>query len=362
MQFDQASDYRIFDSFIRNDERFALYRLPGEQLSFMMQHSDRAVRIARGEDLNGKSGFAVMPFRIKPETPGIIIESETTVNGEKNIFDHLGIIRLGKSGHKKPIRVQSSAGTIELYRQAYNSFLSALKENAFKKLVLSRTRDVEPEAAFSAGNCFKKACEVYPSHFVFLVNTPETGAWMGISPELLLSEQFGKGKTVALAGTKGSEEEWDEKNRLEQQIVVDYMKEQLHKGGYNFTQTEPFSVSSGDIMHLKTEFSFDMKERNKTGDLLALLHPSPAVCGFPKEEAFHFIAKHEGYDRRYYSGFTGPLNREGRSVLYVNLRCMQIGEDVLRLYAGGGLLPSSRLEEEWKETENKLQAILRIIN
>ena len=81
----------------------------------------------------------------------------------------------------------------------------------------------------------------------------------------------------------------------------------------------------------------------------------------PKEAAYRFILANEGYDRSYYSGFIGRLDPDGKTGLYVNLRCMHIGNDSLTLYAGGGLLPSSDLKDEWLETEKKMQTLKRLL-
>ena len=89
---------------------------------------------------------------------------------------------------------------------------------------------------------------------------------------------------------------------------------------------------------------------------------SPAhSCGLPKEEAYHFIIENEGYDRSYYSGFIGWLDPKGKTDLYVNLRCMNILPQTFTLYAGGGLLAASQLEDEWQETEDKLDTMRRIV-
>jgi isochorismate synthase len=114
-------------------------------------------------------------------------------------------------------------------------------------------------------------------------------------------------------------------------------------------------------MHLKTVFNFQINDTNKLGDLLGSLHPTPAVCGFPKEEAYRLITENEGYDRSYYSGFSGPLYMTGGTHLFVNLRCMEIGPEELTFYAGGGLLASSKLETEWEETEEKLKTMLSLV-
>jgi len=98
------------------------------------------------------------------------------------------------------------------------------------------------------------------------------------------------------------------------------------------------------------------------GDLLQELHPTPAVCGLPKREAFGFIVRHEHTPRQYYSGFMGPLEMNAGTHLYVSLRCMQMTETKYRLYAGGGLLKESRMESEWQETEAKMQPMRQLLN
>ncbi|MDU1892229.1 MAG: isochorismate synthase [Dysgonomonas sp.] len=362
MDFHQNFDYKIFDSLISSNIHFAIYRFPGGQdIHFILQESTTTETINSFAELGGKLGFVVAPFRITEKTPIDVIRPEIVLKGEKAIFEYLANKKTNIVEEKVTQLTSSNADTKENYSSKFDIFHSALTEGQFQKLVLSRTADYEKGTSFSAGESFKRACEKFPYNFIFLSHTPKTGTWMGISPELLVSEKDGIGKTVALAGTKELSAEWDEKNRREQQIVVDYMQQQLKKADYEFSETEPFTVQSGNINHLKTEFTFDMSNRSRIGELLSLLHPSPAVCGFPKEEAFDFICRNEGYERSYYSGFVGPLGIDGGSDLYVNLRCMQIGQETLRLYAGGGLLPSSDMHLEWNETENKLQTILSVL-
>ena len=109
-------------------------------------------------------------------------------------------------------------------------------------------------------------------------------------------------------------------------------------------------------------FYFLLKNTDHIGDLLQELHPTPAVCGLPKEEAFRFIPDNEGYDRSYYSGFTGWLDTEGHTDIYVNLRCMEIKPGEAILYAGGGILASSEVESEWMETGDKMNTMRSILH
>lgn len=355
-------DYSIFDLLIKNNIRFAVYRLARQNdINLVLQTSEDATQLSALKDLNTKQGFVIAPFHITENTPVVLVRPDVFLKGEVEIFTYLGKHQF--EGASRNSDISPSAYSFDRYGSAYDTFHSAVASGKMQKLVLSRTFDVERKAGFSAGIAFSKACRKYDTNFVFLCNTPETGAWMGVSPELLVSEQDEIYKTVALAGTKKiSVPDWDNKNRREQQIVVDYMHNRLNEIGGDIIQKGPFTVQAGVIEHLKTKFSFRLKENKRIGDLLYLLHPSPAVCGFPKEEAFDFILKNESYDRRYYSGFVGPLDIEGGSRLYVNLRCMEIGTDLLRLYAGGGILPSSEMKAEWEETENKLQTILSVID
>jgi isochorismate synthase len=76
--------------------------------------------------------------------------------------------------------------------------------------------------------------------------------------------------------------------------------------------------------------------------VISVLHPTPAVCGLPKQEAKDFILENEG-TTEYYTGFLGELNKEGfnkdtlKSDLYVNLRCMKIKDNQAHLYMGCGI-------------------------
>lgn len=76
------------------------------------------------------------------------------------------------------------------------------------------------------------------------------------------------------------------------------------------------------------------------------------------EERRAVLRNTEPHARRYYAGFSGPLHLNGECALYVSLRCMEIEADAVHCYAGGGLLPDSREESEWSETQRKLRTML----
>ena len=189
---------------------------------------------------------------------------------------------------------------------------------------------------------------------------------MGGTPEILLAGEENQWQTVALAGTQRLKNgklphAWDQKNWQEQQLVATYIRRQLGTLGIVPKEKGPYSARAGELAHLKSDFRFTLPDNQKLGDLINLLHPTPAVCGLPKEDAYQFILQHEGYDRSYYSGFIGWISPSGHTDLYVNLRCMNIHADTYTLFAGGGLLASSKLEEEWNETEDKMNTMRNIL-
>ena len=155
---------------------------------------------------------------------------------------------------------------------------------------------------------------------------------------------------------------WDDKNTLEQEYVAAYMRERIAHFAYNISSKGPYTARAGWLVHLRTDFTFTLTDMHLLGDIIDSLHPTPAVCGIPKDEARRFIMTHESAGRGYYSGFSGPINPDGATRLFVSLRCMSIGERTCRLYAGGGLLRESDEQHEWEETECKMDTMRCVIN
>jgi isochorismate synthase len=344
------------DNLIKEGCSFAIRRVPGEQKLLFTQQVHGTVRTFSSiEELNGVNGFVIAPFHTSDTCPIVLINPDK--EKEFDISDIRIDIKKDTFEHTEP----SSD-----YSAKFNIFSEALQKKAFEKLVLSRHLTIERKPDFSPTEVFFKACKRYIRSYVYLCHTPETGTWIGSTPEILLAGTGTDWHTVALAGTRPIQndtlpETWDEKNKKEQQLVSDYIKNRLHSFGVNPKEEGPYSVRAGELAHLKSDFRFSLPNNNRLGSLLNLLHPTPAVCGLPKDEAFRFISENEGYDRRYYSGFIGMLNPTSKSDLYVNLRCMEINKKTLTLYAGGGLLASSTLSEEWEETENKMSTMRRIV-
>ena len=358
------------DHLISQSTSFALYRLPGEQEPTLILQKKGVPKILDNySDLNSHEGFVMAPFHIAQAHPLLLIRPEIICKGWSEIDYFLQNIVIQPveqsiNSSQKPVSTHNKTK----YIAAFDRFIDALHTQQFDKLVLSRCHTEPRSASFSPAQAFLQACQRYPNAFTYLCHTPLSGTWMGSSPEILLKGQKTNYQTVALAGTRKAKTDgitatrWDSKNRNEQSLVADYLRNVLTTSADEWSEERTETLTAGNVVHLKTGFRFSYSHPEKVGSLLQQLHPTPAVCGLPKTEAYRFIIENEGYDREYYAGFIGSLSPDKHTDLYVNLRCMKIEADQLRLFAGGGLLPSSNRETEWKETEEKLRTMKQIID
>lgn len=350
--------YHILDALIKQGKSFAIYRLPGESLPrFVMQTSGTPDCFDDIESLNGQKGFVIAPFHVREDLPILLIQPDCTDLSEVHIDSTV-------HPRDKAVDQNNKPGGKEEYKKLFLRFHESLVNQEFEKLVLSRNKKIDREEAFSPGRSFFYAAEKYINSYVYLFHTPQSGTWLGSTPEILLSGTEHSWKTIALAGTRFPNSEdvsWDEKNLREQKLVSSYLLRQLSAFQISPERDGPYTVKAGELAHLRTDFNFSLPETTALGSLLKALHPTPAISGLPKDKAYRFIQENEKYDRLYYSGFLGMLDPDRETTLYVNLRCMHIEKSSLTLFAGGGLLASSSFDEEWEETEHKLRTMLGIL-
>ncbi|RTZ06046.1 isochorismate synthase [Flavobacterium bomense] len=253
--------------------------------------------------------------------------------------------------------------------------IQSIKNNECNKVVLSRKETVEV-ADFDLVSTFEKLVQLYPSTFVYCFYHPKIGTWLGATPEQLLKATEAVFETISLAGTQKdlglSEITWHKKEKEEQQFVTDYIVSKLESVASGVLVTEPYSVKAGSIWHIKTDIFGHLNSDSSLQKVIELLHPTPAVCGLPKESAKTFILENEQYDRSFYTGFLGELNSSFTtntvsSDLFVNLRCMQIDFDSnlaltsAYLYMGCGITKDSVPEKEWEESVHKSMTMKKVL-
>jgi len=248
--------------------------------------------------------------------------------------------------------------------------LSEIERGTFEKVVLSRNELISI-TNFDFELVFNQLVSNYPTAFNSIFFHPKVGFWIGASPEQFLKIGDNLIQTIALAGTQlntGLEYfKWKKKEINEQQIVVDFIVNNLKKFTNKVSESDPYTFHAGSLIHIKTDIKAEISDVNKIKEIINFLHPTPAVCGFPKDTAKEFIFKNEGYEREFYAGFLGEWNKdfltykEGNSDLYVNLRCMKIKENYAELFMGCGINKGSIPEMEFVETVNKSQTMKKVL-
>lgn len=368
---------------------FALYRMPyaGDSNATFSKGdctllSGEVLEVSSCNELNTLQGFVMAPFvqssematpHSQREKPILVIRADSLSSvKEDEVCSLLQEVQLDAS---PSVTTKNACHTSTLrsknYRADYHidflNFHAHLLNDNFQKLVLSRCVEVEREEKTDPVELFQRASRRYPRMFIALVYTEQSGLWLAATPEVLLTGDGQQWKTVALAGTmawadcNATLSQWSEKDVQEQRYVATYIAEQLGKFTKEFSEEGPQTVRAGHLAHLRSDFNFTFLENANAGQLIEAMHPTPAVCGLPKKDALRFILQNEHHDRSYYSGFMGPMGVEGQTALFVTLRCMRIYENAYRLYAGGGLLKGSVEEQEWQETEAKLDTMRNII-
>lgn len=244
----------------------------------------------------------------------------------------------------------------EEYINKVEKTIEVIKENSWQKLVLSRPIRYTFEE-IDLYETFTKLCEKYPQAFCYIW-ADEERVWLGASPELLgsydkTSSEF---ETMSLAGTLSKTESWTEKEIQEQNAVTEYISNILKGYSKSIEITEDYEYILGNIKHLRTDFRAKIKNE-ELDKIIKDLHPTPAVCGFPKEECKAKILEIENYPRAYYSGYI-RIEMEDKIYFFVNLRCGQLFEKNIVLYVGGGITQKSIPQNEWQETILKSQILL----
>lgn len=248
----------------------------------------------------------------------------------------------------------------EEYAESVAHGIELLKQNQAQKIVLSRIISF-PHQGLTTDSIFAALNEKFPSAAVFAFTDEREVTWLGASPELLFRKRGKVYQTISLAGTRktGSEEAWGEKEMEEQRLVTDFIQQELEKlGAEKIILGEVKSRIAGSVEHLCTEIQFEY-----SGDwnhVMKALHPTPAVCGFPRADAMRLIQQLEKHDREYYTGLIGI--EQGSSVdVYVILRCMKLSTKQVHVFAGAGITESSIPSLEARETRWKAESLTNVI-
>lgn len=390
IQTSEVTISNMFELCISQGFGCALYRLPQtDNKHFIMDlNGGKTVDTIQLEQMD--SGYIIHPFS-RENHPVKFIERHIhlveTMEGNdtavlKSMISEDELISQVRDLEKSS-KIQSTlvSGTQHLkasnaeeqFKNLVQKAIEAIHSAQFEKVVLAREKKIILPDGFEPVRFFNALCNKYRNAFVHLTFTPDSGMWLGATPELLIQiDRENRFQTVALAATQlynpevaPEETTWSQKDIEEQALVSRYIINCFKQIRLReFEEIGPRTYLSGNLVHLKTNFFVNINQTGFTGlgsVMLELLHPTSAVCGMPKHASKTFIDENEDFDRGYFSGFVGPVNISAETNLFVNLRCMQIEQHSARLFAGAGIIANSNPQKEWSETEIKMDTLLSVL-
>ncbi|MFC3417804.1 chorismate-binding protein [Algoriphagus hitonicola] len=376
----------LLNAAFSSGKSFALWRKPKSKVLELVLDSEEVTRkVGMGiEEL--PAGFIVHPFEDQENKQAFFIKAcsyfSLNLNQEVQEIDFPEWVKVNPdpnpkisdffnrknihsfSNKEKQNLGESKSHFIELVEKSIQS----IKAGYLEKVVPARTKTITISENFDLVQSIWELLFSYPNSFVNFFHIPEIGTWLGASPEILIETKGDEFYTMSLAGTQKAQGDnplksaaWTQKEIEEQALVSRYIVDCFKKIRLReYEEHGPKTVMAGDLLHLRSDFRVNMKETNfpQLGSvMLDLLHPTSAVCGMPRKEAHDFLKDHEDFDRSFFAGFLGPVNVQGSTSIYVNLRTASFGENEITLYAGAGVTEDSDPEKEWEETELKCRII-----
>ncbi len=240
------------------------------------------------------------------------------------------------------------------------------KKSGLQKIVLARQSKCSIPNPWKA---FKDLMEQQTSRYHFLFMPNQSACFFGASPEKLFSIKGSVLQTEALAGTSAIHQsnETDDKSakellssskdQWEHQLVLNYLTSQLKNISINHKYFPQEVIRLTNVQHLRTRTTVTLRNNTSLLDVLNRLHPTPAVCGFPTEEARQHISTSEPFHRGWYAGTLGFVEEDSadftvliRSALWIN------GQGFT--WSGAGIVSQSDPLLEWMEINNKAKQFL----
>ncbi len=251
--------------------------------------------------------------------------------------------------------------------------IDEIEKSELEKVVLARDLIVNSHRPIDARKILRNLSAEYPSTWVFAVD-----GLVGATPELLLRLSRGMVTSRVLAGTisKTGNDEKDlalaaslarsSKDLEEHEYAVRSVADALDPFCTSTNVPEsPFVLHLANVMHLATDVTGALIESMKNVDaftILEKLHPSAAVCGTPTNIASKLIKRIEGMSRGRYAGPVGWLDARGDGELGIALRCGQIKDNEIQIYAGCGIVAGSNPEKELTESNAKFAPMRSALN
>ncbi|MEB3343085.1 isochorismate synthase [Okeania sp.] len=263
---------------------------------------------------------------------------------------------------------------LQEFKKSVASALDLINSNSLRKIVLAHAIDIYSQTNFNLIKSLNNLRLIYPDCYVISISNGKGQNFICASPERLININNNQLITDALAGSapRGKNPSEDaklannllssEKDLREHQFVIDFIIKRLQNLGLkpNYS-SQPHLLQLSNIQHLWTPITAEISQNIHLLEILAELHPTPAVAGFPRDIAQEKIQNFETFDRSLYAAPIGWIDRQGNGEFAVGIRSALINGDHARLYAGAGIVIGSKPDKELAEVQLKLQTLLKAL-
>jgi len=280
----------------------------------------------------------------------------------------------GSARSRAAIRGRATATDRSSWEDAVRTSLDAIRGGTISKAVLARTLDVELDGAVDPVDLASHMRSVSRGSYVFFFEPSPGSTILGAAPETVATLRDGVFHATAVAGSirrgESAREQAElaarllasEKDRVEQRIALDDMVARLETVAHQIrTDPQPHVLTLARIQHLETEIRASVPSEVGILDILRLLHPTPAVCGLPRDAAMAFLGEEEPFERGWYAGPVGFFDAEGNGIFVPALRMGVSTGSGWRLFAGAGIVEGSVPALEWEETAIKFEPMLEAL-
>lgn len=320
----------------------------------------------------GDGSVAVANLLITPDLPLELVTAKVwKAHAKFRSFDYSAA--QGQPRPTAPKRVEEIGGP-GTYQHAVRAALAEIARGDYEKIVLARAQRLTTAEEFHPLGVLNHLRQRFPGCYAFSVANGRGQSFIGATPERLVRVAGGRMHTEALAGSaprgKSASEDaalarglmQSEKDLREHRLVIGSIERRVTDLGLKLEHAAtPRLLPLANVQHLHTPISAAVPDGVHILDLVARLHPTPAVGGTPREAAIAAIPRLEAFSRGLYAGTCGWVDHRGGGEFFVGLRSALIDGNAAIAYAGAGIVAGSNPENEFAETELKFRALIEAL-
>ncbi|WNO09385.1 isochorismate synthase [Teredinibacter sp. KSP-S5-2] len=294
---------------------------------------------------------------------------------QQQLIDRLRALNFdSEQAQETPAKIRSIRKGIhyQQWQQWIDKTLSAIQAQQFDKAVLARSVSIDLDAPLNIYDLIQRWQAINNNAFSFIIRS-KNSTFMGCSPERLYKRKGRALSTESLAGTVRRGETRDEDFHFEQELksdpklvrehslVTEYLKTQICKFGDQFVcPEEPSVFKLANVQHRYLPLKVRLHPEVSDLQLVNALHPTPAICGFPRNAAFDYIQQHETTNRGWYSGIVGVFGQDYVE-FSVAIRSTLIQENQVECFSGVGIVQGATADSEWQEMDAKIASFLKAL-